>query len=76
MEGNVIYMYSFNLNSVIGSGIGLLSVLLLGMCLYFILSFFQYLNEGDKRLVKQSKFFAVITLLLALAIPSIYQLFF
>ena len=60
------------LNALIGSSMGIFTVLMLSACLYFILSYFEYLKQDDKRLIKQSKFFAVITLLLALGVPAIF----
>ena len=63
------------LNALIESSMGIFTVLMLSACLYFILSYFEYLKQDDKRLIKQSKFFAVITLLLALGVPAIFQLY-
>lgn len=60
------------LNALIESSMGMFAVLMLSVCLYFILSYFEYLKQEDKRLIKQSKFFAVITLLLALGVPAIF----
>ena len=60
------------INALIESSMGMFAVLMLSACLYFILSYFEYLKQDDKRLIKQSKFFAVITLLLALGVPAIF----
>lgn len=60
------------LNALIESSMGMFAVLMLSACLYFILSYFEYLKQDDKRLIKQSKYFAVITLLLALGVPAIF----
>lgn len=40
-------------------------------CVYFILSFFQYLKMEDTRLAQQSKIAAVVCLTIALLIPVI-----
>lgn len=58
----------------IGIWIGILSVILLGFCLYFTLSYFEHLKYGDDRLMNQTKLGAVLTLVLALLIPAFYQL--
>ena len=64
------------LNGLIGNGMGgIFTVLMLSACLYFTLTYFEYLKQDDKRLIKQSKLFAVITLFLALGVPAIYQLY-
>ncbi|SOC44267.1 hypothetical protein [Ureibacillus acetophenoni] len=59
----------------IGIWIGILSVILLGFCLYFTLSYFEHLKYDDDRLMKQTKMGAVITLVLALLVPAFFQLF-
>lgn len=64
------------LNGLIGNGTGgIFTVLMLSACLYFTLTYFEHLKQDDKRLIKQSKLFAVITLFLALGVPAIYQLY-
>lgn len=68
-------MDSFTLNGLIGSGMGIFTVLMLAVCLYFILSYFEHLKQDDKRLIKQSKIFAVITFFLAFGVPAIYQIY-
>lgn len=62
-------------NALIGSSMGIFTVLMLAFCLYFTLTYFEHLKQGDKRLIKQSKLFAVITLFLALGVPAIYQIY-
>lgn len=62
-------------NALIGSSMGIFTVLMLAVCLYFTLTYFEHLKQGDKRLIKQSKLFAVITLFLALGVPAIYQIY-
>ena len=62
------------LNGLIGNGMGgIFTVLMLSACLYFILTYFE--QRDDKRKMKQSKLFAVVTLFLALGVPAIYQLY-
>jgi len=58
-----------------GIWIGVFTALLFAFCLYFSLTYFEYLKDGDQRLIRQSKIFAVLTLLLALLLPAIYQVF-
>lgn len=55
--------------------IGLFSTVFFVACLYFSLTYFEHLRKENEQLIKQSKFFAVISLLLALTIPLIYQLY-
>ena len=62
-------------NALIGGSMGIFTVLMLAVCLYFTLTYFEHLKQGDKRLIKQSKLFAVITLFLALGVPAIYQIY-
>ena len=59
----------------IGIWLGIFSAIMLTACLYFTLTYFEYLKQGDDRLIKQSKLFAVITLFLALGVPGFYQLY-
>lgn len=64
------------LYGLIGNGGGgIFTVLMLSAFLYFTLTYFEHLKQDDKRLIKQSKLFAVITLFLALGVPAIYQLY-
>lgn len=62
-------------NALIGSSMGIFTVLMLSICLYFILTYFENLKKGDNRLIKQSKLFAVIALFLALGVPAIFQIY-
>lgn len=58
-----------------GSMIGffeLFSAVMFTLCLYFSLTYFEHLKNGDDRLIKQSKSFAVISLALALIVPAFY----
>ncbi|WP_274310196.1 hypothetical protein [Solibacillus daqui] len=43
-------------------------------CLYFTLSFFQHLKSGEEAKIKKAKLGAVISLSIALLLPSISQL--
>ncbi|WP_313893095.1 hypothetical protein [Psychrobacillus sp.] len=54
--------------------IGILSTLLMILCFYFTLTFFENLRKNDERITKQSKIAAIICFALALIIPSIYNL--
>lgn len=67
-------MDSFIFNAWIFNSMGIVTALMLTACLYFILTYFEQLKQDDKRLIKQSKLFAVISLFLAFGIPAIYQL--
>lgn len=58
-----------------GNWLGILSIVFIVLCLYFTLTFFQYLKQEDARLTKQSKFGAVICLAVSLLIPAIYNLY-
>lgn len=62
-------------NALIGGSMGIFTVLMLAVCLYFVLTYFEHLKQGDRRLIKQSKLFAVITLFLALGVPAIYRIY-
>ena len=46
----------------IGIYLGIFSSLMLAVCLYFSLTYFEHLKYGDDRLIKQSKLIAVISL--------------
>jgi hypothetical protein len=59
----------------IGIWLGIFSAFMLTVCLYFSLTYFEHLKQGDDRLIKQSKLFAVITLFIALGVPGFYQLY-
>ncbi len=56
-----------------GNWIGILSTILIVLCFYFSLTFFQNLKLGDERLIKQSKLAAVLCLALSLLIPALYS---
>jgi hypothetical protein len=58
-----------------GNWLGILSMILIVLCLYFSLTFFQHLKSGDDRLIKQSKLAAVFCLALGLLIPALYSLY-
>ncbi|MFF2753006.1 hypothetical protein ACFVR1_04505 [Psychrobacillus sp. NPDC058041] len=58
-----------------GNWLGILSTILIVLCFYFSLSFFQHLKTGEERLIKQSKFAAVFCLAMSLLIPALYSLF-
>ena len=58
-----------------GNWIGVLTTILIVLCFYFTLTFFQYLKSDDERLVKQSKLAAVICLALGLLIPALYSFY-
>ena len=62
-------------NALIGGSMGIFTVLMLAVCLYFTLTYFEHLKQGDRRLIKQSKLLAVITLFLALGVPAIYGIY-
>ncbi|WP_332646071.1 hypothetical protein [Lysinibacillus sp. 54212] len=59
----------------IGIWIGIFSAFMFTVCLYFSLTYFEHLKNGDHRLIRQSKLFAVISLVLALMVPAFYQLY-
>jgi hypothetical protein len=67
-------MYNINLMGT-ANWLGIFSVILIVLCFYFSLSFFYYLKLGDERLIKQSKFAAVLCLALSLLIPAIYNFY-
>lgn len=60
---------------LIGIWLVIFSAIMLTACLYFTLTYFGHLKQGDDRQIKQSKIFAVITLFLALGVPGFYQLY-
>ncbi|ALC90729.1 hypothetical protein AM500_13735 [Bacillus sp. FJAT-18017] len=45
-----------------------ISLLTLGLCFYFTLSFFQYLHQNDERAMLQSKKAATLCLILAIGL--------
>ena len=55
--------------------IGLISPTMLIGCFYFTLVYFQYLKNGDERLIKQSRLAAVVCLTLAFLIPIFYNFY-
>ena len=59
----------------IGIWLGIFSAFMMTVCLYFSLTYFEHLKYGDHRLIRQSKLFAVISLVLALMVPAFYQLY-
>ena len=59
----------------LGDGVRIFSICMLTICLYFILSYFEYLKEGDQRLIKQTKLLATISLFLGLVVPALYEIF-
>ena len=58
-----------------GNWLGILSTILIILCFYFTLTFFQSLKSGDERIIRQYKLAAVISLALGLFIPAIYNLY-
>ncbi len=54
--------------------VSMISILLLILCFIFTLNFIENLQEGDKRIAKQSKIVAIICLALSLFIPIFYFL--
>ena len=64
----------FKFNWFIIQSMNTFTAIMITICLYFTLTYFDYLKQDDKRLVKQTKLFAVISLFLAFAVPAIYQL--
>ena len=55
-----------------GIGMSIILILLIVLCFYFILTFFESLRKGDERIIKQSKFAAIICMAIALIIGIIY----
>ena len=58
-----------------GIWIGIFSSIMFVLCLFFVLTYFEHLKYGDDQQMRQSKFLAVLTLVLALLVPAFYQLF-
>lgn len=50
-------------------GVGIVSTVLIVLCFYFTLTFFQHLKLGDERLTKQSKLAAIVCLAASLLLP-------
>lgn len=65
-----------NLN-VIGNAnwINILAMVFIVLCFYCTLVYFQYLKEGDDRLIKQSRLVAAICLAIALLVPAFYNFY-
>ncbi len=59
----------------IGIWLGIFSALMFTASLYFTLTYFEHLKHEDTQLIRKSKFFAVISLLLGLLAPVLYQLY-
>jgi hypothetical protein len=55
-----------------GIGMSIILILLIVLCFYFTLTFFESLRKGDERIIKQSKFAAIICMAIALIIGIIY----
>lgn len=55
--------------------IGIVSIVLIILCFYFTLTFFEHLRKGDERISKQSKIAATICIALALLIPATYHFY-
>jgi len=65
-----------NLNIVGGANwINILAMVFIVVCFYCTLMYFQYLKEGDDRLIKQSRLAAVICLAIALLVPAFYNFY-
>lgn len=58
-----------------GVWLNFITALLIAGCLYFTLTYFQYLKQENEELMKKAKTFAVGSLLLALIIPVFYQMY-
>ncbi len=55
-----------------GIGMSIILILLIVLCFYFTLTFFESLRKGDERIIKQSKFAAITCMALALIIGITY----
>lgn len=58
-----------------GNWLGIVSTILIILCFYFSLTFFQNLKSGDERIIKQSKLAAVICFAIGLLLPALYSLY-
>lgn len=58
-----------------GNWLGIFLTILIILCFYFTLTFFQYLKLGDARLTRQSKLAAIICFAASLLIPALYNTF-
>lgn len=58
-----------------GTWAGVFFYILLVLCFYFTLSFFEYLRKEDERAAKQSKISAVLCLASAVAIPVFFNFY-
>jgi hypothetical protein len=58
-----------------GIWIDILSPILIILCFYFTLTFFESLRNNDSRIAKQSKLVATLCIAFALLIPAIYKLY-
>ncbi len=58
-----------------GNWLGILSIGLLVLSVYFTFSFWEQLKDDDKRLRTQSKILAVLCLASALLIPALYNFY-
>ena len=67
-------MDAFTFTSSLYIILGVLKFILLAGCLYFTLTFFQHFKENDQRLMKRSKIFAFLSLLLAFGLPAIFDM--
>lgn len=54
--------------------IGIVISILIILCFYFTLTFFESLRNGDTRIIKQSKIAAVVCLTITLVLPMAYSL--
>ena len=55
-----------------GIGLSIILILFIVLCFYFTVTFFEALCKGDQRIIKQSKFAAIICMAIALIIGVIY----
>ena len=59
----------------VANWVNILAMVFIVLCFYCTLTYFQYLKEGDDRLIKQSKLAAVISLAIALLVPALYNFY-
>ncbi len=55
-----------------GIGMSPILILFIVLCFYFTFIFFEALRKGDERIIKQSKFAAIICMAIALINGTIY----